>query len=89
MSKNKLTQENLLKLGFKQEFVSAEESGDEAFSYFVYEVKNALDKERCVLISNELESGDLYVEFFEMQEIGIFDDFDVLAELIEVLKKAK
>ena len=86
---NKLTQENLLKLGFKQEFVSAEESGDEAFSYFVYEVKNALDKERCVLISNELESGDLYVEFFEMQEIGIFDDFDVLSELIDVLKKAK
>ena len=89
MSKNKLTQENLLKLGFKQEFVSAEESGDEAYSYFIYEIKDALNKERCVLISNEVENGDLYVEFFEMQEIGIFDDFDTLKELIDVLKKAK
>lgn len=89
---NKLTKEKLLKLGFKEEYVSAEESGDKPFTYFVYEVKDTFDKERCVLISNSCDDGEednLSIEFFNMPEIGIYDDFDTLAELIDVLKKAK
>lgn len=88
---NKLTKENLLELGFKEEFVSAEESGDEPFYYYVYEVLDAYSKEKCVLISNsddDADDGNFYVEFFNMSEIGIFEDYDTVKELINVLKKA-
>jgi hypothetical protein len=88
---NILTKEKLLELGFKEEFVSAEESGDKPFTYFVYEVKDAFGKEKCVLISSADDENDneFYVEFFNMPEVGIFEEYDVVKELIEVLNKAK
>lgn len=88
---NKLTKEKLLELGFKKEFVSAEESGDKPFTYFVYEVKDAFDKERCVLVTNtddESQEG-FRVEFFNMEELGYYDDIETVSELIEILKKGK
>jgi len=88
----KLTRENLTKLGFEEEYVSAEESGDEPFSYFVYEIKDEFKRPKCILISGECDDengGGLYVEFFNTPELGIFDDYETLKELLTVLKKAK
>lgn len=87
---NKLTKEKLLELGFKEEYVSAEESGDKPFTYFVYEVKDAFDKEKCVLITNsddEAEDG-FRVEFFNMEEIGFYEDFETVKNLIKIIEKA-
>lgn len=89
---NKLTKEVLLKLGFKEEFVPAEESGDTPFYYYVYEVPDAFGKEKCVLISNsddEAEDGKFHVEIFNMPEVGIYEDEETVKELIDVLKKAR
>lgn len=89
---NKLTKEKLLELGFKEEYVPAEESGDKPFYYYVYLVLDAFDKEKCVLISNsddEAIDGNFHVEFFNMPEVGIFETEESLKELIAVLKKAQ
>jgi len=85
----KLTKENLLELGFKEEFVPTEESGDKPFTYYTYCVLNAFDKERCVLITNADDEPDegFRVEFFNMEEVGYYDEYETVKELIEILKK--
>lgn len=82
-----LTKETLLELGFKEEHVPTEESGAEPFNYFVYEVKDAFNKEKCVLITDADtdNDGNYYVEFFNSPEIGVFEDYDVVKDLIRIL----
>ena len=90
MENSKLTKENLLELGFTEEFVSAEESGDKPFTYYTYIVLDAFEKERCVLITNTDDDDEGFrVEFFNMEEIGYYDDYNSVKELIEIIKKAK
>ena len=82
MEKKPIIQENLLELGFNLQHVSAEESGDESFEYLTYEIKNI-----CIFITDIAnEEGFFYVEFFNYPEIGIFDDYDTVKELIRILK---
>lgn len=86
----KLTKENLLELGFKEEFVPAEESGDKSFTYYVFEMPDAFNKPRCVLITNsddEAHNGEFVVEFFNTPEIGVFEEYDDLQTLINLIKK--
>ena len=87
----KLTKENLIKLGFKEEYVSAEDSGGSEFYYYIHEVKDAFNKEKCVLITNahdEAKNWEFVVEFFNAPEIGNFTKYEDVAELISALKKA-
>ncbi|MFW6247167.1 MAG: hypothetical protein ACOC22_03295 [bacterium] len=90
MKKTILTKENLLELGFKEEYVPALESGDKPFTYYVYVVLDAFEKERCVLITNADDDADegFRVEFFNMEEVGYYDDYETVKELINVIEKA-
>jgi len=90
MKKTKLTKENLLELGFKEEHVPAEESGDKPFTYYTYCVLDAYEKEKCVLITNADDEADegFRVEFFNMEEIGYYDEYETVRELIAAIEKA-
>ncbi len=82
-----LTKETLLELGFKEEHVPTEESGDKPFTYYTYTVLDAFEREKCVLITDADtdNDGNFYVEFFNSPEIGVFEDYDVVKDLIRIL----
>jgi hypothetical protein len=88
----KLTKESLLELGFKEEHVTAEESGDKPFTYYTYCVLDAFEREKCVLITSaddEAKAEDGFrVEFFDMEEVGFYDDYETVKTLIEAIEKA-
>ena len=96
-----ITEKLLLSLGFEREDVSAEESGDEPYFYFTYNLKN----ERAILIScandecKDIDVGDdidynnrcnnYIVEFFNEEDAGYIDNAMILKNLINVLKCLK
>jgi hypothetical protein len=99
-----ITEKTLLSLGFEREDVSAEESGNTPYYYFVYNLKN----ERAILIScandecKDNTDSDVYdhidydsrcnnytVEFFNEEDAGYIDNANVLESLISALKCLK
>jgi hypothetical protein len=99
-----ITEKLLLFLGFEREDVSAEESGDKPYFYFVYNLKN----ERAILIScandecKDNTDSDVYdhidydsrcnnytVEFFNEEDAGYIDNANVLESLVSALKCLK
>ena len=84
----KITETDLLNLGFKKETVFPEESGDDhVYDYFTFDINN-----ETVLIStssDECIDNGYSIEFFEIPEIGKFQNLDNLTVLIAVLSSAK
>lgn len=82
----KISEADLLRLGFKRVDVPAEESGDEDYFYFVYETpKNG---ESLLITADEDPENDSYhVEFSELWEIINIKNLDDLEKLVGVVKR--
>jgi hypothetical protein len=84
---NKISEKDLIKLGFKKEKNSPLHELDEReFHYFVYEINK-----HCLLISSDNfdaeADGGYYVEFYEIPELK-FKELEDLKALVKLLKKA-
>jgi hypothetical protein len=80
-----ITEKVLLSLGFEREDVSAEESGDEPYYYFVFNLKS----ERAILITNannECLDGMYCVEIFDESDAGKIYDKVLLKKFVKVIK---
>ena len=82
-----ITGEVLMSLGFKKEYVTAEESGNDVdFHYYTFSVGEANE---CLLITNasdQCEVDGMYeVEFFNYEKGGIIK-IETLNSLINILK---
>ena len=78
---------DLIKLGFKKEHTTAEQSGDKAYDYYTYDVDN-----ECFLISSasdECVNGEYYVELFNKPDLGRTYDKELVKEYINTLNKFK
>ena len=81
-----MKEQDLKDLGFKINYVSEQESGDEAFHYYTLEFGDQLS-----LISpanTEVDKNNWYVEFFDFQEVRFFGKRDLTA-LINLLNRNK
>lgn len=84
----KLTETNLVELGFTLVDISAEESGHKPFHYYVMDLSNE-NKNFCLIscAHDELEDGDWWVEFLDT-EIRFYH-FEHLQNLIHSINVAK
>ena len=82
----KIRGKSLIKLGFVRVNVSAEESGDSAFHYYVFEIGSL-----CLIscANDECVNGSYTVEFFNENDAVLFDDLIMLGILIDVLNACK
>lgn len=82
-----ITEKRLEKLGFQRVDVSKEEAGEDK-GYYYYEYQ-PWDDNTLALISSESDyEGEMHVEFFDHIDPKIFD-YDILKQLVKVLKKIK
>lgn len=80
----KLTELDLLELGFEKVMVSPEESGEEfGYFYFIYGGDGEVTLISCA--NNECED-EYYIEFFDNPMQGRFYNYDDIWELIKILK---
>ena len=81
-----MKEQDLLDLGFERNDVSAEESGDNPFYYYTYDITN----EFCLISSDdgEAKKDGWSVEMFDYSDIKITDAEDLKA-LITVIEKNK
>lgn len=89
MEERNLTENILIELGFEKTIVPPEEAGDErGYYYFTYELYNG----NC-LISNSDDmcdnNGCYDITIFNMEDAGIFDNIDVVENLIKAIKTGK
>lgn len=80
-----MKEQDLIDLGFERVDVSAEQSGDEAFHYYIYDFTKYFSLISCA--SNEVaaDGWSWFVEMFDHQDIRFYskDDVKTLIELIE------
>ena len=80
-----ISENELLRLGFKKNNVNPEESGDNtSYHYYTLDIND-----RCFLIScasDECINGFYKIEVFDFSEIGTFTDVDVLYDFIKIIK---
>jgi len=82
----KLTEEQLVELGFKKAEVSAEESGEDiGYYYYTYELGNG----ECLLTNTNDDEDRYFVEFLSIPDLGKFRDVENLKNLIDCLSKAE
>ena len=82
----KISGKSLIKLGFVRVNVSAEESGDKAFHYYVFEIGSL-----CLIscANDERANNGYTVEFFDHEDAVIFDTLIMLETLISILNACK
>lgn len=82
----KITAADLLRLGFEQIDVPAEESGDEAYFYFVFHTPKT--RESLLITGDEDNEKDEYsVEFSELWDTISIKDLDDLESLVDIIKR--
>lgn len=83
----KITKNELLKLGFIENYVTPEESGsNEGFFYFSFEI----DGHTLLITNDNVESNGVYsVEFFNFYDTISFNDLNQLKTLINLVNDAK
>lgn len=84
---DRITSEKLLSIGFERVDVSAEESGDNQYHYYVYP-----NNDDTLLITNaddECIDDSYTIEYFKMMEIGKITKFSDLKKLIKLIKRFK
>jgi hypothetical protein len=84
-----LTEEKLLQIGFDKVVVTAEESGDNEFFYFVKQLGDEYDPELISDGSDEITDGLFSVELFDQNGFGYCENDVEVNELITVLSKRK
>lgn len=84
---DRITSEKLLSIGFERVDVSAEESGDNQYHYYVYP-----NNDDTLLITNaddECIDDSYTIEYFKMMKIGKITKFSDLKKLIKLIKRFK
>lgn len=82
----KITAADLLRLGFERVDVPTEESGDEAYFYFIY--LTPISKKSLLITGDEDNKNDEYcVEFSELWDTISIKDLNDLEKLIEIIKR--
>lgn len=81
-----MKEQDLIDLGFEKIDVSAEESGDEAFYYYTYDITK--DFSMISSANDEAEKEGWFVEIFDYSDIRFFRKED-LKVLINVINKNK
>jgi len=78
----KITEENLLDLGFERHDVGIEESGDKSFYYFTFEIGSL-----CLLSNSDDEciDGMYAIEFLDYSDAVRFNDIKTLTDLVKLL----
>jgi len=77
-----MKEKDLIKLNFKKNIVTAEESGDYEFYYYSYDFKNGFS-----LISSENnDNNDFTVEIFNETDFS-FSNIEDVKKLIKILTK--
>jgi len=76
---------DLLKLGFNKQYVSAEESGDKEFIYYIYEFREN-DGGFC-LISSDSDEDKCFVEIFNTDKPVRFYKTKHVKKLIKAIEK--
>jgi len=84
-----LTNETLLALEFEKVFSSQEESGDKAFNYWVYDLKNDGIYSQSLISDADIDlvDGKYTVCLFGCNNLGICKTVGDVEDLIRVLKK--
>lgn len=80
-----MKENNIIKLGFKKVNVTAEESGDKSFFYYVLDICNGLS-----FISNsndEVINDNWYVELFNTEIPIQFTKYKQLKKIIKIINK--
>ena len=80
-----MTHKDLEELGFKKEYVSAEESGNNEYVYYTYDFFEE-PIEFC-LMSSASDNVECYVEMFNTQEPIRYYDIEHVKEFITIVKK--
>lgn len=82
-----MKEKDLVKLGFKKNDVSAEESGDRKFHYYSFDFFQNRPGISLLSCSNdELKNGEWFVTFLEENRIQFFDK-KKLKKFIKVIKE--
>lgn len=84
MKKSDITKEKLLSLGFKRVDVSAEESGDKPYYYFIY--RTIYENVLLITNANDEFDGKFYVEYFDLPEIGRIIKYSDLKKMIKLIE---
>ena len=81
-----MKEQDLIDLGFERTNVSAEESGDNPFYYYTYNITDEL----CLISTDndEAERNGWYVELFDYENIEI-RNLEDLKTLINVIERNK
>jgi len=80
-----MKEQDLIDLGFKRTDVTAEESGDEAFYYYTYDIGNGVIS--LITQSNdEVKDNDWHVEVFDDTSIR-FETIEDITKFIQVVEK--
>jgi len=80
-----MTEREIQLLGFVKQEVSAEESGDTPYHYYTYTVARGFEFISCA--SNEVETGEWFIEFFDSEPTIRFIKFSEAQALINLLEK--
>ena len=84
-----MKEQDLIDLGFERTDIPADESGDEAFYYYRYEITYKL----CLIssCSDEVKENGWYVELFDYEDIEIrnLKDLKTLIGIVERNKKKR
>jgi hypothetical protein len=82
-----MTEKELQLLGFRKQSISAEESGDRPYHYYIYEITKGL--EFISSDSDVSEDNNWFVEFFNTEIPVRFNKMEQVQSLINIFEKAK
>lgn len=82
-----MTEKEIQLLGFEKNIVPKEESGENRYHYYTYEITKGLELISCE--SDNLIDGKWYVEFFDTEVPVRFFDMIKVQVLINTLERAK
>ena len=83
----KITAADLLRLGFNRVDVPKEESGDEDYFYFVFDIK--ANRPYAILITGDDDNkkDEYTVEINELDDAVVIKDLDDLESLVDIIKR--
>ena len=83
----KITAADLLRLGFERIDVSAEESGDEPYFYFVSNEKRGYGYSILITGDDDNENDIYTVEINELENAVIIKNLEDLESLVDIIKR--
>lgn len=85
----KITAADLLRLDFKRVDVPKEESGDEDYFYFIFDVEGKRLRPYSILITGDDDNkkDEYTVEINELDDAIVIKDLDDLESLVGIIKR--